>query len=67
MAADSDFRVERIDCRLNKIMDSKLLNWFSVSDALCILSEENACASYNKEVNILRDQYCSLAVRQRVI
>ena len=39
-------------------MDSIVLNWFSVSDALCIQSEENACASYNKEVKILRDQYC---------
>lgn len=58
MAADSDFRVERINCRFNKITDSIVLNWFSVSDAFCILSEENACASYNKEVKILRDQYC---------
>lgn len=35
LAADSVVRVERIDCRLNKIMDSIVLNWFSVSDALC--------------------------------
>lgn len=35
VAADSVVRVERIDCRLNKSMDSIVLNWFSVSDALC--------------------------------